>query len=77
MERRVRSAYVDIVERRALEGNFYRVTIAANERVRQPPELDFGGLSTERYLRNPVVMWAHDILGVRSRAGCRSGGRGS
>ena len=43
MERRVRSAYVDIVERRALEGNFYRVTIAANERVWQPPELDFGG----------------------------------
>ena len=68
MERRVRSAYVDIVERRALEGNFYRVTIAANERVRQPPELDFGGLSTERYLRNPVVMWAHDISG-RSESG--------
>ena len=40
MERRVRSAYVDIVERRALEGNLYRVTIAANERVRQPPELE-------------------------------------
>ena len=68
MERRVRSAYVDIVERRALEGNFYRVTIAANERVRQPPELDFGGLATERYLRNPVVMWAHDITG-RSESG--------
>ena len=68
MERRVRSAYVDIVERRALEGNFYRVTIAANERVRQPPELDFGRLSTERYLRNPVVMWAHDISG-RSESG--------
>ena len=68
MERRVRSAYVDIVERRALEGNFYRVTIAANERVRQPPELDFGGLSTEGYLRNPVVMWAHDISG-RSESG--------
>ena len=68
MERRVRSAYVDIVERRALEGNLYRVTIAANERVRQPPELDFGGLSTEGYLRNPVVMWAHDISG-RSESG--------
>ena len=68
MESRVRSAYVDIVERRALEGNCYRVTIAANERVRQPPELDFGGLSTERYLRNPVVMWAHDISG-RSESG--------
>ena len=68
MESRVRSAYVDIVERRALEGGVYRVTIAANERVRQPPELDFGGLSTERYLRNPVVMWAHDVSG-RSESG--------
>ena len=68
MESRVRSAYVDIVERRALEGGLYRVTIAANERIRQPPELDFGGLSTERYLRNPVVMWAHDISG-RSESG--------
>ena len=84
MERRVRSAYVDIVERRALEGNFYRVTIAANERVRQPPELDFGGLSTEGYLRNPVVMWAHDISGAfgvgraadRADAGADEGWRG-
>ena len=36
----VRSAYMDIVERRGLGDNFYRVTIAANERIRQPPELD-------------------------------------
>lgn len=68
MEQTVRSAYVDIVERRELGENRYRVTIAASERIRQPPELDFGGLSTENYARNPVVMWAHDVVG-RSPSG--------
>ena len=68
MERPVRSAYMDIVEQRALDGDLYRVTIAANEKVRQPPELDFVGLSTENYSRNPVVMWAHDSVG-RSPSG--------
>ena len=68
MEGPVRSAYMDIVDRRALDANLYRVTIAANESVRQPPELDFGGLSTENYARNPVVMWAHDAVG-RSPSG--------
>ena len=43
MESRVRSAYVDIVERRALEGGLYRVTIAANERVRQRRSWTSGG----------------------------------
>lgn len=32
------------------------------------PELDFDGLSTENYLKNPVVMWAHDVVG-RSPSG--------
>ena len=68
MEGPVRSAYMDIVQRQALEDGLYRVTIAANERIRQPPELDFGGLSTESYARNPVVMWAHDVVG-RSPSG--------
>ena len=68
MERQVRSAYMDIVERQALSDNLYRVTIAANEEVRQPPELDFDGLSTENYAKNPVVMWAHDVTG-RSPSG--------
>ena len=68
MESPVRSAYMDIVEQRALGGNQYRVTIAANEKVRQPPELDFVGLSTDNYSRNPVVMWAHDSVG-RSPSG--------
>ena len=68
MEGPIRSAYMDIVERGALGDNLYRVTIAANERVRQPPDLDFDGLSTESYSMNPVVMWAHDVVG-RSPSG--------
>lgn len=68
MDRPVRSMHMDIVERRALGEGLYRVTIAASEKVRQPPELDFGGLSTLNYSKNPVVMWAHDSVG-RSPSG--------
>ena len=68
MVRPVRSMYMDILENRALDGDTYRVTIAANEKVRQPPELEFGGLSTDNYSKNPVVMWAHDAVG-RSPSG--------
>ena len=68
MDSKVRSAYMDIVEQRELGENLYQVTIAANEGVRQPPDLDFSGLSTENYARNPVVMWAHDVVG-RSPSG--------
>ena len=64
----VRSAYMDIVERRAVDGGRYRVTIAANESARTQPDLDLGGLSTDGYSRNPVVMWAHDAVG-RSPSG--------
>ena len=69
MDRPSRSMYMDIVEQRALAGGQYRVTIAANEKVRQPPELYFGGLSTENYSRNPVVMWAHDAVGKSPSGG--------
>ena len=68
MENSVCSMYMDIVQRGAVSGSVYRVTIAANEKVRQPPDLEFGGLSTENYARNPVVMWAHDVAG-RSPSG--------
>ena len=64
----VRSQYMDVEARDHVGDSVYRVTIAANERVRQPPELDFEGLSTENYARNPVVMWAHDVSG-RSPSG--------
>ena len=68
MERPVRSMDMNILERGALDDGACRVTIAANESVRQPPELDFEGLSTDHYTRNPVVMWAHDSVG-RSPSG--------
>lgn len=64
----LRSAFLDIVESRELGGGRYAVTIAANERVRRPPDLDLAGMSTEAYMRNPVVMWAHDVVG-RSPSG--------
>jgi hypothetical protein len=60
---------MDIVERSTLGENLYRVTIAANEHIRQAPELDFPGLSTENYDKNPVVMWAHDVAGRSPSAG--------
>ncbi len=62
------SAFLDIVESRDLGDGRYAVTIAANERVRRPPDLDLAGMSTEAYMRNPVVMWAHDVVG-RSPSG--------
>ena len=64
----MRSAFLDIVESRELGDGRYAVTIAANERVRRPPDLDLAGMSTEAYMRNPVVMWAHDVVG-RSPSG--------
>ena len=36
--------------------------------MRQPPEIDLAGISTENYFKNPVVMWAHDVTG-RSPSG--------
>ncbi|MCH8061813.1 MAG: hypothetical protein IH861_04860 [Chloroflexi bacterium] len=68
MDKSVRSMPMNIVKTRALGKNRYEATIAANEKVRQPPDLEFEGLSTENYLRNPVVMWAHDSMG-RSPSG--------
>ena len=68
MDRPVRSMSMDIVSRGSLGGGRYQVTIAANESVRQPPDLDFEGLSLDNYMRNPVVMWAHDAVG-RSQSG--------
>ena len=67
-EARARSASMDILGQTALGDGQYRVTIAANAEARQPPALDLQGLSVENYLKNPVVMWAHDGVG-RSPSG--------
>ena len=63
-----RSMPMDVVERGTRADGVCRVTIAANESARHPPDLDFDGLSVDNYLRNPVVMWAHDSVG-RSPSG--------
>ncbi len=68
MEKPARSMHLDILGSAAIDANRYRVTIAASEKARQPPQLDFDGLSFDNYLRNPVVMWAHDVMG-RSPSG--------
>ena len=59
---------MDLLDRLSTGQDTYRVTIAANEKVRQPPEIGLAGISTENYFKNPVVMWAHDVTG-RSPSG--------
>ena len=68
MARQTRTANAAIIGSAAVDANRYRVTIAANEEARQPPTLDFEGLSVDNYMLNPVVMWAHDVSG-RSPSG--------
>ena len=68
-DRTVRTAQVDLVEREAVGQGAYRVTIAANDKARRPPELDLSGISTENYFKNPVVMWAHDLTGSSPSGG--------
>ena len=68
MTRQTRTATATIIGSAAVDANRYRVTIAANEEARQPPTLDFDGLSLDNYMLNPVVMWAHDVSG-RSPSG--------
>ena len=59
-----------VIERtKAEEDGGYRATIYVNERARQGPDLILDGLSTENYLRNPVVLWAHDMAGKTGSAG--------
>lgn len=47
----------------------YRATIFVNERARQGPDLDVEGLQLENYMRNPVVLWSHDMSGKTESAG--------
>ena len=68
MAHRVRSMGMVVVRRDAVSATRRSVVIAANDRVRTAPEIDLAGLRFENYLRNPVVMWAHDSTG-RSPSG--------
>lgn len=47
----------------------YRATIFVNERARQGPDLSLDGLQVDNYMRNPVVLWAHDMSGKSQSAG--------
>jgi hypothetical protein len=59
-----------VLERReSPDQGAYRATIFVNERARQGPDLDITGLQVENYMRNPVVLWSHDMSGKTASAG--------
>ena len=59
-----------VIERReSPDEGAYRATIFVNERARQGPDLSVEGLQVENYMRNPVVLWAHDMNGKSESAG--------
>lgn len=45
------------------------ITIAANQFARDDIELVFNGLKFESYRKNPVVLWAHNMLGTELSGG--------
>lgn len=58
-----------ISEREATETGSSRITIFANALARDGIELVLEGLDTVNYLKNPVVLWAHDSTGHTESAG--------
>ncbi len=53
-----------VTEGRQMEdGNTYRMVIAANETSRNGDEVNLRGINFKSYLKNPVVLWAHDSWG--------------
>ncbi len=69
MGERIVNSREGVIQRRSSEDDAYRATIFVNERARQGPDLVLDGLQTENYLRNPVVLWAHDMNGKSASAG--------
>jgi phage head maturation protease len=65
----VHSREVVLERRESPEQGAYRATIFVNERARQGPDLDIAGLQLENYMRNPVVLWSHDMSGRTESAG--------
>ena len=55
---------VTVSEARQMDGEgIHRIVIAANERSRNGDELNLRGVAFKNYLKNPVVLWAHDRFG--------------
>ena len=56
---------VELVQTRQTQEGRHRVIIAANERSRNPGmDLNLSGVRFENYLKNPVVLYAHDDNGL-------------
>ena len=68
-EQHVKSREVVIERRESPNGSGYRATIFVNERARQGPDLSLDGLEVTNYMRNPVVLWAHDMKGQTESGG--------
>jgi hypothetical protein len=68
-EQLVHSREVVLERRESSEQGAYRATIFVNERARQGPDLDVEGLQVDNYMRNPVVLWSHDMSGKTESAG--------
>ena len=59
-----RRQLVTVSEARQMDGEgIHRMVIAANERSRNGDELNLRGVAFKNYLKNPVVLWAHDSFG--------------
>ena len=68
-EQHIKSREVIIERRESPNGSGYRATIFVNERARQGPDLSLDGLEVTNYMRNPVVLWAHDMKGQTESGG--------
>ena len=59
-----RRQLVTVSEARQMDGEgAHRMVIAANELSRNGDELNLRGVAFKNYLKNPVVLWAHDSFG--------------
>ena len=61
MTGQVRQADFVGVQTRKHEDGTHEITIAANNIARDNLDLDIDSLKLDNYLRNPVVLWAHDM----------------
>ena len=57
------------IETRGQTDGRYRIRIMTDQVARDGDIVDPMGMEVEHYLRNPVVMWAHDYVGHTSAAG--------